>query len=495
MRIVTHSIIRLASVMILAILAFALPALPVLADHDAANTGVTAVPDYNLRLRAGPSTGYARIGLVPGGVRVAVHARNESASWLYVDYRGARGWIAGWYCTVYGDLYSLPVTGAAGDAPASPSAESPPADPPATITVATRVNLRIRSGPGTTYGQIGLLSPSDTAEVFGRYVGSTGTWLYIKVDDLLGWAAGWYIQLQGGLVGEIPLTSPGAPTGSVAPNPAESTGGPVQVDLSRYTATLSNIGPHLIEVYRYGQTLGNNSHAFAKVGDCETTIVLYLHSFDHGPAHYGLGEYGYLQEVIDQFSGSFDRTGQAMLDGLDTVQLMDPLWANPNICNPGEHMLACEYRLHKPSIALIMMRSFEVVNVGIGSPYYAALRAAVQYSLDHGVIPVLGTIAYWPNPYSPYEPMNEAIRAVANEFNVPLWDFFQTTETLPNRGMGSADIQFEWDYTHLSRPPDADYNSARLVGDNLNYAMVRRNLESLEVLHAILHHVILPASQ
>ena len=33
--------------------------------------------------------------------------------------------------------------------------------------------------------------------------------------------------------------------------------------------------------------------------------------------------------------------------------ILDPLFANPELCFPGESVLDCEYRLKRPSIAII----------------------------------------------------------------------------------------------------------------------------------------------
>lgn len=72
-------------------------------------TGVNAVPDFNLILRAGPGTGFASIGRVPAGTTVPVLGRDASNLWLFVEYQGQQGWIAAWYSTVNGDLNTVPV--------------------------------------------------------------------------------------------------------------------------------------------------------------------------------------------------------------------------------------------------------------------------------------------------------------------------------------------------------------------------------------------------
>jgi LysM repeat protein len=68
---------------------------------------VTAVTQYNLNFRTGPSTGYGIIYTIPAGTRLTVVARGPSG-WIQVKYGGRTGWVAGWYCTITGNLGALP---------------------------------------------------------------------------------------------------------------------------------------------------------------------------------------------------------------------------------------------------------------------------------------------------------------------------------------------------------------------------------------------------
>lgn len=86
---------------------------------EAAATGVTATPRFTLRLRSGPGTGHPGIGLVQAGTPLPVSGRDAAGSWLHVSAGGTPGWIAGWFCAISGDLFSLPVTD--GSAPAAPA--------------------------------------------------------------------------------------------------------------------------------------------------------------------------------------------------------------------------------------------------------------------------------------------------------------------------------------------------------------------------------------
>ena len=66
------------------------------------------------------------------------------------------------------------------------------------------------------------------------------------------------------------------------------------------------------------------------MGDSTTEIPFFLARFDEGP--YDLGEYGYLQSVIDYFPGSFARDSVSVRVGLYSYTLFDPIWADKAVC-------------------------------------------------------------------------------------------------------------------------------------------------------------------
>jgi hypothetical protein len=148
----------------------------------------------------------------------------------------------------------------------------------------------------------------------------------------------------------------------------------------------------------------------------------------------------------------------------------------------GEGVLQCEYHLHKPMVALILTRTMQS-HVGLGSMYHDALREIVEYSFQQGVIPVLSTSPYWGPIHPSTDVMNATIRAVANEYQVPLWDLYLTTETLPERGIDPDNTY------HTTKPDDGKVTYFIYKDDHMDAGMTRRNLEALEVLNAIVNAV------
>lgn len=260
------------------------------------------------------------------------------------------------------------------------------------------------------------------------------------------------------------------------PRPTKTGPTPIPSQRPAYYVRLWHVGPHLKSIYQRGLEMGNNPHRFSKVGDSESWSPRFLHNFEG--QGYDLGEFQYLQGALDHFRGSFVLVGHVAKPGFNTAAVLDPQWAISEEClrEERETPLACEYRIYKPSIALIMLRTWASQG-GPDTQFYYDLCAIVQYSLDHGVIPVLSTLPHQYEPWYPVEPMNESIRLVAYQYNVPLWDIWETTEMLPNHGVSAGD-------NHLSIPPGDIVD--HFTEPFLQYGTVRRNLEALQVLNEIL---------
>jgi len=227
-------------------------------------------------------------------------------------------------------------------------------------------------------------------------------------------------------------------------------------------------------IYAKGQQLGRNPHAFAKVGDSTIAIDHFLSRFDAGP--YNLGDYAYLERVIDYFPGSFSRDSAAMRIGLHAWTIFDPIWADKSICNPNENVITCEYRLHNPSIALIRLGANDV---GAPSLYDENMRQIVQFSLDNGVIPVLGTKA---DRNEGSNQNNDILRQIAADYQIPLWEFDPVAATLPGRGLDVDGVHMTTFYAHDYTQPEAFQR-----GHAMN------NLTALMMLDALLTNVILTA--
>jgi len=200
-------------------------------------------------------------------------------------------------------------------------------------------------------------------------------------------------------------------------------GGPVDM------TGLPQVSARAREIYQHGLALGNNPRAFAKIGDCNDTLPNFLAAFDAGS--YRLGEaYAYLDETIRQFSGSFARNSQAVHIGYSAYNVTSTLWANPQVCHAGETPLTCEYRLLRPSMALISLGTND--SLQSVESYEKNMRGIVEQSIAAGVLPILSTKA---DNLEGYHRFNDVIRRLAAEYDVPLWDFALIAQRLPGGGL------------------------------------------------------------
>ncbi len=230
---------------------------------------------------------------------------------------------------------------------------------------------------------------------------------------------------------------------------------------------LSPVSARARDIYRYGLLLGNNPHAFIKIGDCQATYPYFLAPFD-SPKNYRLGdEYAYLKEAIAQFKGSFARDSVAAQTGFGTATVLDPQWANPDVCRPGESPLVCEYRAMRPSLAIISLGTNDIWQPD-GS-HEKHMREIIDYLVGHGVLPILSTKA---DNVEGDGSFNRLMVQLANENQLPLWDYWQVTRPLPEHGLT--------DTYHLSWGP-AIFDDPK----NMLLGWPWRNLTALQALDAV----------
>ena len=230
---------------------------------------------------------------------------------------------------------------------------------------------------------------------------------------------------------------------------------------------------HIKEIYTNGQQIGRNPHAFSKLGDSTIMAPGLLVQFDQDA--YNLGDFAYLQSVIDHFAGSFERYGAATYVGLHSWTVFDPMIADKTWCFGNETLLACEFRLHNPSILFIRLGSNDA---GIPESFDQHTREVVQYSIDNGVIPILGTKA--DRFEGPGNINNQILRQIAADYNVPLWDFDIVAQTLPNRGLDPEDN------VHISK---ATVTNDYTQPDAYQSGQAMQDLSALLMLEAVLQEI------
>lgn len=194
------------------------------------------------------------------------------------------------------------------------------------------------------------------------------------------------------------------------------------------------------EIYATGQNLGRNPRAFTRIGDSTIEAPHFFYRFDEDDYH--LGDYAYLQSTIEYYSGSFGHNSVAVIRGLHTWSVFDPMWSPAN-CEPGEHMLACEFRLHNPAILIIRLGTNDRGRPDTTRNNFIDI---INYCIENGVIPILGTKADRFDGED--DSVNSIIRELAIEYDVPLWDFDRVASTLPYNGLIRDNVHLSFFYAH-----------------------------------------------
>jgi hypothetical protein len=221
------------------------------------------------------------------------------------------------------------------------------------------------------------------------------------------------------------------------------------------------------ELYQRGLANGNNPRAFSKIGDGEIATEWFFAAFDLGEAHYDLGPYQNLAPAIEHFSGSFERIGGAARRGFNTERILDPSERDRKLCRPEESPLICELRLHRPAFAILSLGTNQVWQP---EEFEQGMRQILELLLSKNVIPVLSTKG---DNLEGDHRINQAITCLAQEYELPLWNFWSAIQTLPHHGL-------QPDLEHLTYGI-TDFGDSHAMQS----AWTVRNLTALQALDAV----------
>lgn len=434
--------------------------------QDAAPDARVIAMSSTLRLRETPSPTGVVLAELPGGTPLTLRGRLAGGGWLYVQTPdGLTGWVAAGYVTVNIDLSQVAVVDAPTPANNTPASPAPVAENTASAQAVVRAAaLRLRAEPSTSAAVLAELPAGTPLTLTGRT--PAGDWLRVTLGDdeaITGWVAAAYVRVNISLSG---LEVVGGAGGNAAASP-----------------TVGGSLTDLRAVFQRGRARGQNPNMFAKIGD---SITVAAEMYDPiGRGVYTLGDFGYLQAVIDHFrrgENAFTRVSLAAGSGWTTSTVLDPAFSSPAQCRADEPPLACEYRVARPAFALVMLGTNDVAFVA-PDVYAYNLNRIVDVSFENGVVPVLSTIPLRVGFEGQADQYNAIIRAVAAARGVPVWDYYAATIGLPNSGLSG-------DGVHPAPPPGGYMDAANFTGDNLNYGYVVRNLGALQTLHTLLRDFI-----
>lgn len=415
-----------------------------------------------LNLRSGPGSSNSVIVELSGRADLIVLGRSRGG-WLYVrTLDGMTGWVSRRYVELRTSYTGLPILNADGTPDNNAPAEtSEVVTGNATAATAISGNARVQFGitlnlraeATTSSAVIAELASGTPLNIIGQ--NASGNWLNVETPSGTGWVAERYVERTSNAAAPITTTGDTSSNESAA-QPPIATG-------------------DLRAIYARGQRLGNVATNFAKVGDSITVSEYAFAPIAYAPIEYG--PYGHLAGIVGHFmqgDNSFMRNSQAARHGWTSADVLNPNQAGGG-CQAGETPLECEYRISRPSIALILFGSNDVA--ALPSDQYAAnLNRIVEISIDRGVIPVLSTIPYRVGYADQIGQFNNIVRQVAAQHGVPVWDYGGAMWGLPDHGLSV-------DGLHPSNPPQIGL--VVNFTDEIKYGYTLRNLTALQVLHSV----------
>lgn len=195
-------------------------------------------------------------------------------------------------------------------------------------------------------------------------------------------------------------------------------------------------------IYARGQALGRNPRAFSKIGDSTMVWPAFMAAFDTAQG-YVLGPFVDLQATIGHFAGSFGRESAAVQVGMHTWTEFDAGLVKSSACRAGEGPLACELRVHNPSIAIIRLGTNDALDA---RSYEASMRRIIEYCRDNGVIPVITSKPDRVEGAS--NTINQITYRLAVEYAIPLWDYDVIAATTEGKGLQADGMHYLPDNPH-----------------------------------------------
>ncbi|GAB1420680.1 hypothetical protein MASR2M15_07910 [Anaerolineales bacterium] len=332
--------------------------------------------------------------------------------------------------------------------------------------------MNVRSGPNIFYHFVNTLQADAMVNIIGR--NKAGTWLHIQQlwpDGTIatdGWVLTGFLSVDPLLdIGEIPVDE-SMPDGDSAFTYNALEGRLYDLPL------IPIIHESMFEVYAAGQEAWNLPNKVSKDGDSLITNELFLESMASPFAD--VGNYKFLQADLDWF-GPQMTASIAAKKGLTSALTFDPFWADAQACEANEGALACEFRLHQPSVAII---SFGMNDVKVTDTDYfkAFMQKNIEATLEAGVIPVLMTFSCHPDSdnYVDALAFNVVLIELAEMYQIPIINLWLATRALPDYGL-------EADLIHLKNSGFAELSFRQ--GEETFSGVAMQNLLVLRMLHEL----------
>ncbi|MCS7059787.1 MAG: SGNH/GDSL hydrolase family protein [Anaerolineae bacterium] len=280
--------------------------------------------------------------------------------------------------------------------------------------------------PDWNSGQIGRVMKWQTFIALAR--NPNGEWLQVDFGNNLAWLHRSMVRFAGDLEG---LNAP-----ALAALPVRETAGGLSPSRVRMaTPGVPTITPRARQLYRQAVAAGRDPNLFTVAGDCNSEPQVYLGRFAAGGFDLAGNGFAALQPVAKKFARSFERVSLAVDGGHNSASVLDPLFSNAQQCRANESPLACELRRSNASIIFIALGTGDTF---IWQDFEANYRRIIDTVLEHKALPVLVTKAdslESTQGGAPPEAINNVIRRLGAQYQLPVMDFALAARRLPDQGL------------------------------------------------------------
>lgn len=296
---------------------------------------------------------------------------------------------------------------------------------PAKITI-TAQHAWLRSAPSLVAGNTIPVAKGQFYDVLART--ADNAWWQLAITTTPGVTGAWlFAALAAPYSGDLQATPVVSPSLKLA-QPARRRGKPAPLP-----AWIPRITPQQRAIWKNSAWAGKAPNFFTVVGDCNSQPPVYLQRLASGQFDSSRLD-ARLQAVVQRFAPSFGRVSLAAQGGFGAHSMMDPTWADGALCGTTMGPFPCELWVSRASIVFIALGTQEQYSWQDFERHY---RPMIEHALSKSVLPVLMTKADDIETANGAPPgyINEVIRKLAREYDVPLLDFWAATRNLPNRGL------------------------------------------------------------
>lgn len=144
------------------------------------NTPVDGTTTTQINIRSETTTASQSLGVIPAFTKIQVIGKESSGNWYKIIYNEITGWVRAEFVQVESS-----------DSIGVAEIESGGGSGRGAVVVS---GINVRSGAGTEYESIGVLTPKDVVMILGK--DSSGAWMQINFQGNIGWVASEFLQIE-----------------------------------------------------------------------------------------------------------------------------------------------------------------------------------------------------------------------------------------------------------------------------------------------------------